>query len=81
MGVHFPARVQTFLTARPSLRLIQASSYSVGFLALFTELKQPQGKADHSKHLSDEFKNVTSIQRGSWTPRKFCFYVGFSGAS
>jgi hypothetical protein len=58
MGVHFPARVQIFLVARPSLRPIQASSYSVAFVALFIELKQPQGKADHSKHLSDEFRTL-----------------------
>jgi hypothetical protein len=28
----------------------------VAFVALFKELKQPQGKADHSKHLSDELR-------------------------
>jgi len=32
---------------------IQVSSYSVTFVALFKELKQPHDKADHSKHLSD----------------------------
>jgi hypothetical protein len=48
----------------------------VAFVAIFTELKQPQGKADHSAHLSDEFKKVTSTQRGSWTPR-ILFLCGF----
>ena len=81
MGIRFPTKLQIFLVARPGLRPILASSYSVAFVALFKELKRQQGKADHSKHLSDEFKSVTSIQRGSWTPRKFCFCVGFNGAS
>lgn len=81
MGILFPARLQIFLVARPGVKPIQASSYSVAFVALFKELKQPQSKADQSKHLIDEFKNITSIQCGSWTPRKFCFYVGFHGAS
>ena len=76
MGILFPARLQIFLVAGPSVKPIEASSYSVAFVALFKELKQPQGKADQSKHLIDEFKNVTSIQCGSWTPRKFCFFGG-----
>jgi len=53
VGVRFLARVKIFLVARLSLRTTQASSYSVAFVALFKELKELQGKADHSKYLSD----------------------------
>jgi hypothetical protein len=74
-----------FLVATRSLRSIQASSYSVAIVALFTEMKHLQGQADHSKQPSDELKNAWSYViykyvYTAWllgTQRKLCFFVSF----